>query len=172
MNPHWIEYRLLHTLLGSYVWPCSLTENINECRFVYMLKCSASGKKSIEWSIPIDSRKAFTCLLHILLAYRCILYYGMLIIPRAHGLCPIPSGLSTYVHLICLSEDILSSWVPRVNLINSASMKHIIIWNLWLCMCVHRYHQSEGSVELAVQPQLLCLCARCPFRLPHRNTYI
>ena len=73
------------------------------------LKCLASGKKSIERSIPIDPRQTsaielfLVCYLHVLLAYHCILYFGVLIIPRVHGPCPPPAPRFISLLLVSLS---------------------------------------------------------------------
>ena len=58
------------------------------------LKCLASDKKSIEQLRPSAPRQTSALELlvvycfRILLVYSCTLYYGMLILSRAHGICP------------------------------------------------------------------------------------
>jgi len=64
--------------------------------FSILLKCLASGKKSIEQLRPTAPRQTSALELlvvycfHILLEYPCALYYGMLILSRALGACPTP----------------------------------------------------------------------------------
>jgi len=80
------------------------------------LKCLALGKKSIEQLRPSVPRQTsaldplvFYCF-RILLVYPCALYYGMLILSRAHGACPI--GLLLLVwHIQIL--DTLNSDIDR-----------------------------------------------------------
>ena len=70
-------------LLSGYDHASSLRMSAN-ADLSTTLKCSASGKKSTEQSIPIDPRQPsvleplIVCYFHILLAYHCIVYYGML----------------------------------------------------------------------------------------------
>jgi len=62
--------------------------------FYTLLKCLESGKKSIEQLCPSVPRQTSALELlvlycfRILLVYPCPLYYGMLILPLAHGACP------------------------------------------------------------------------------------
>ena len=64
--------------------------------FSTLLKCLASGKKSIEQLRPTTPRQTSALELlvvycfSILLVYPCALYYGMLILSRVHGACPTP----------------------------------------------------------------------------------
>jgi len=69
------------------------------------LKCLTSGKKSIEQlrsSVPRQTSAlellVFYCF-RILLVYPCSLYYGMLILSRAHGACPTPPDLQGDLNL-------------------------------------------------------------------------
>ena len=70
-------------LLSGYDHASSLRMSAN-ADLSTTLKCSSSGKKSTEQSIPIDPRQPsvleplIVCYFHILLAYHCIVYYGML----------------------------------------------------------------------------------------------
>jgi len=66
--------------------------------FSTLLKCLASGKKSIEQLRPSAPRQTSALELlvvycfRILLVYPCALYYGMLILSSALGACPTPPG--------------------------------------------------------------------------------
>jgi len=63
-------------------------------------KCLASGKKSLAQRRPSAPRQTsalaqleVNCF-RLLLVHPCELYYGMLILSRAHGACPTPPGAS------------------------------------------------------------------------------
>jgi len=66
------------------MWPCSLTENVRECRLFYPTHYLASRKKSIEQLRPSVPRQTSALELLVvycfrtLLLYPCPLYYGML----------------------------------------------------------------------------------------------
>ena len=82
MQRPWVNcYTLLH---ASTEWlcmlQCSLTENICECRLVYHTQVDPHWSPA---NIQYQSRY-----FRILLAYHCILYYGLLI--HMHGPCPTP----------------------------------------------------------------------------------
>ena len=77
--------------------------------FSTLLKCLASGKKSIEQLRPSAPRQTSALELlvvycfHILLVYPCALYYGMLILSRALGACPTWLRVYQYTHQPCES---------------------------------------------------------------------
>ena len=82
-------------VLSSYVRDhAALPRMSANADFSTLLKCLASGKKSIEQPRPSAPRQTSALELlevyrfRILLVYPCALYYGMLILSRAHGACP------------------------------------------------------------------------------------
>ena len=90
----WIQDAISYfmPLLSSCIWDHAASPRISANADIYMiLKCLASGKKSIERSITIDPQQTsvldplVVCYFHILHAYHCILCHGLLIISRAHG---------------------------------------------------------------------------------------
>jgi len=120
----------LYTLLCACTkqlcrWLCSLTKNVSECWLSTLLKCLASGKKSIEQLHPSAPRQTSALELlevysfRILLVYRCALYYGMLILSCALGACPTPLGVSmNKLHAVLPPRtewDIKSCWVSMTS---------------------------------------------------------
>ena len=84
-------------VLSSYVRDhAALPRMSANAEFSTPLKCLPSGKKSIEQLLPSAPRQTSALELlvvycfRILLVYPCALYYGMLILSRAHGACPNP----------------------------------------------------------------------------------
>jgi len=84
-------------VLSSYVRDhAALLRMSANADFSTLLKCLASGKKTIEQLCPSvpQQTSALELLvayrLRILLVYSCALYYGMLILSRAHVACPTP----------------------------------------------------------------------------------
>ena len=88
-------------VLSSYVRDhAALPRMSANADFSTPLKCLVSGKKSIEQLRPSAPRQTsalellvFYCF-RILLVYPGPLYYGMLILSRAHGACPTPPAPS------------------------------------------------------------------------------
>ena len=81
MQPHQeLQEMKCSPYMVARIPPCSLTKNINKCRLVYHTQVGIRSPYSLE--LLLD------CYFHILLVYHCILYYGMLIIPHAHGRSP------------------------------------------------------------------------------------
>ena len=87
-------------VLSSYVRDhAALPRMSANADFSTLLKCLASGKKSIEQLRPSAPRQTSARELlvvycfRILLVYPCTLYHGMLILSRALGACPTPPGL-------------------------------------------------------------------------------
>ena len=96
-------------VLSSYVRDhAALPRMSANADFSTLLKCLASGKKSIEQLRPSAPRQTLALELlevycfRILLVYPCALYYGMLILSRAHGACPTPPDNSL----------IVQQWIP------------------------------------------------------------
>ena len=95
--------------------------------FSTLLKCLASGKKSIEQLRPSAPRQTSALELlvvycfRILLVYPCALYYGMLILSRALGACPTPPGSSMF--LVWKSNSPLN----RVQLTHTMELVHTCI---------------------------------------------
>ena len=96
-----LQVSILHyvPVLSSYVHDhAALPRMSANADFSTLLKCLASGKKSIEQLRPSAPRQTSALELlevycfRILLVYPCALYYGMLILSRAHGACPTPPG--------------------------------------------------------------------------------
>jgi len=86
-------------VLSSYVSDrAALPRMSANAEFSTLLKCLASGKKSIEQLRTSAPRQTSALELlevycfHILLVYPCALSYGMLILSRALGACPTPPG--------------------------------------------------------------------------------
>jgi len=86
-------------VLSSYVGDhAALPRMLADADVSTLLKCLASGKKSIEQlrlSAPRQSSGLELLVVYcfrILLVYLCALYYGMLILSRALGACPTPPG--------------------------------------------------------------------------------
>ena len=87
-------------VLSSYVRDhAALPRMSANADFSTPLKCLVSGKKSIEqlrpstpWQTSALELLVVYCF-RILLVYPCALYYGMLILSRAHGACPNPPSL-------------------------------------------------------------------------------
>jgi len=102
----------LYTLLRACTkqlcrWPCSLIPRMSaNADFSTLLKCLASGKKSIEQLCPSAPRQTSTLELlvvycfHILLVYPCALFYGMLILSHVLGACPTPLTTATNPYYI------------------------------------------------------------------------
>ena len=95
-------------VLSSYVRDhAALPRMSANADFSTLLKCLASGKKSIEQLRPSAPRQTSALELlevycfRILLVYPCALYYGMLILSRAHGACPTPPGQR---HGLCVAR--------------------------------------------------------------------
>ena len=90
-------------VLSSYVGDhAALPRMSANADFSTLLKCLASGKKSIEQLRPSAPRQTSALELlvvhcfRILRVYPCALYYGMLILSHALGACPTPPG--SYQH--------------------------------------------------------------------------
>jgi len=88
-------------VLSSYVGDrAALPRMSANADFSTLLKCLASGKKSIERLRPSAPRQTSALELlvvycfRILIVYPCALYYGMLILSRVLGACPTPPGLT------------------------------------------------------------------------------
>ena len=108
-NCLWVSILYYMPVLSSYVCDHAALRRMSaNADFSTPLKCLASGKKSIEQLRPSVPRQTLALELLvvycfcILLAYPCALYYGMLILSRAHGACPTPLDVS-YQQWICLT---------------------------------------------------------------------
>ena len=92
--------------------------------FSTLLKCLASGKKSIEQLRPSAPRQTSARELlvvycfRILLVYPCALYHGMLILSRALGACPTPLLGS---QCVCYHAGPIAAWIGSA----------ILCWIVW-----------------------------------------
>jgi len=104
-------------VLSSYVGDhAALPRMSANADFSTLLKCLASGKKSIEQLRPSAPRQTSALELlevycfRILLVYPCALYYGMLILSRALGACPTPPESAHNQHY----EYLITLWILKL----------------------------------------------------------
>ena len=103
-------------VLSSYVRDrAALPRMSANAEFSTLLKCLASGKKSIEQLRPSAPRQTSPLELlevycfRIRLVYPCALFYGMLILSRALGACPTPPEYFQLLHMISSLGSLLLS---------------------------------------------------------------
>ena len=131
-------------VLSSYVRDhAALLRMSANADFSTPLKCLASGKKSVEQLRPSTPPQTSALELlvvycfHILLVYPCALYYGMLILSRAHEACltlPLPA-LMQGCNIIPSSVHVIVKFtiVPRAITITFMAM-NLIMMSLWRCL--------------------------------------
>ena len=103
--------------------------------FSTLLKCLASGKKSIEQLRPSTPRRTSALELlevycfRILLVYPCTLYYGMLILSGALGACPTPPvitwSLTVWINWMVTAPKRTLIQIPQVVVLESAPRGNI-----------------------------------------------
>jgi len=125
--------------------------------FFTPLKCLVSGKKSIEQLCPSTRQQTSALELlvvycfRVLLVYPCALYYGMLILSRAHGTCP-PPLIGMCVLKFCTTAYTFSSILIL--------HMFVCVWVCVLCVGVYLVKQvlrSPGRKIRLFDYEMVCI---------------
>ena len=149
-------------VLSSYVGDhAALLRMSANADFSTLLKCLASGKKSIEQLRPSAPRQTSAlellevyCFL-ILLVYPRALYYGMLILSRALGACPTPPGSgplshSKYINGCNSSTLPVLSVVPQGSVLGQRTVWELYVnFKLYICILVKAAPRPSVLMDMA-----------------------